>query len=105
LLPLSSFVKGRKSTAQGMENSGVTDSNYREKTDGTSNVNQHQNEMGRNISPLFYFFVVKKIQNPPADKVDKIHCAASDRIHDRTLEDIASLFCALPYMPRNKPIK
>jgi hypothetical protein len=46
-----------------------------------------------------------KIQNRPADKVDKIHCAASDRIHNRNLEDIAALFCALPYMTRNKPIK
>jgi hypothetical protein len=56
------------------------------------------------IAPLL-FFVAMKIQNPTSDKVGNIPCAASDRIHDRTMEDIASLFCALPHMPRNNPRK
>jgi len=59
--------------------------------------------MGTKYIALFHFFVAMKIQNPTSDKVGNIPCAASDRIRDRTMEDIASLFCALPHMLRNKP--
>jgi len=85
-----------------MENSGSHTLELPEKTDGT---NQHQNETGTKYIASLLFFRCNEIQNPTSDKIGNIPCAASDRIHDRTMEDMASLFRALPHMPCNKTIK